>query len=59
MTWLTTWPTHGRPTYAEHATEQAAEAHAAEIVRSGTAAHATAFEATDIHVLPDEETQRP
>jgi hypothetical protein len=52
MTWLTTWPAHGRPTYAEHDTEQAAEAHALEIVRSGTAPHATAYE---FPVLPDEE----
>lgn len=40
MTWISTWPTHGRPTYAEHDTEQ----HALEIVRSGTAPHATAYQ---------------
>lgn len=46
MTWMTTWPTgtHGRPAYAEHDTEQAAEQHAVELVRSNTARTATVFE---------------
>ncbi len=45
MTWLTTWPStaHG-PQYAPHDTEEAAEAHAREIVTTGRAPHATAFE---------------
>ena len=48
MTWLTTWPTTTSGTqYAAHDTEQEATAHAAEIVRSGQAPHATAFEVED------------
>lgn len=49
--WLTTWPSSGpgrdgtgAPQYAEHATEREAEAHAAELIRSGTARHATVYE---------------
>lgn len=44
MTWLTTWPANGIPTYAAHATEAAAAAHATELVRSKTAIVATYFE---------------
>jgi hypothetical protein len=46
MTWMTTWPSgrNGPPAYREHESEAAAEAHATEIVRNGTAPHATAFE---------------
>lgn len=44
MTWTTTWPRNGCPQYREHPTERAAEAHATELVRSGTATHATFFE---------------
>lgn len=40
MTWLSTWPRYGRPEYAEHTSEAAAEAHAIEVVRSGIAPHA-------------------
>ena len=54
MTWLSSWPIRGMPQYAEHPTEQAAEAHALEVVRSGIASHATAFEANNIRALPDE-----
>lgn len=42
--WFTTWPANGKPQYAEHHTEQAAEAHAQHIIRTGTAAVATYFE---------------
>lgn len=47
MTWLSTWPSNGRPAYAEHDTEQQAEAHATELVRSGKAAVATYFETSE------------
>lgn len=43
MTWLTTWPHDGAPQYATHATERAAADHAAEVVRSKVAPHATYF----------------
>lgn len=43
MTWLTTWPEDGRPRFAAHATEQAAEDHAQAIVDSKRAVVATAF----------------
>lgn len=44
--WITSWPAkpHGRPAYREHPTEQAAAAHADEIVRSGEAYTATYYE---------------
>jgi hypothetical protein len=42
--WLTTWTRFDRPQYAVHPTEQAAEAHATELVRSGATTHATAYE---------------
>lgn len=44
MTWFTTWPSNGRPQYAEHATEQAAANHADQIIRSKQADVATYFE---------------
>lgn len=44
MTWLTTWPSNGRPAYKEHHSEAAAEAHAQAIVRQGKAATAVVFE---------------
>lgn len=47
MTWLTTWPVAGIPKFAEHDTEALAEAHAAEIVRSGESRIATAFWSED------------
>lgn len=37
MTWLSTWPTPTGPEYAIHETEQQAEAHAVEVVRTGRA----------------------
>ena len=57
MTWISTWPRYGIPQYAVHDTEQAAEAHAAEIVRSGTATHATAYQANQPTVRPDDRNQ--
>ena len=50
MTWLSTWPSNGKPAYAEHDTETQAEAHATEVVRSGKAAVATYYR------IDDEET---
>lgn len=48
MTWMTTWPSKAGPNgYAEHATEAAAEAHAAEIVRRKEATVAVVFEIAD------------
>ncbi len=46
MTWLTTWPTRdfsGCPAFAEHETEQAAEAHADELRKSKAALVAVVF----------------
>lgn len=43
MTWFSTWPTPTGPEYAIHETEQQAEAHAVEVVRSGQARIATCF----------------
>lgn len=43
MTWLTAWP---GAIPVEHPNQAAAEAHAAEIVRSKKAEHATAYEMT-------------
>lgn len=50
MTWITTWPTGNSqiPQYAEHPTEAAAEAHAAELVRSKRAHYAVAFWASGV-----------
>lgn len=42
MVWLSTWPSNGKPVYAQHTTEAAAEEHAAQMVRAG-AVGATAF----------------
>lgn len=50
MTWVTAWP---GATPIEHPNQAKAEAHATEIVRSGTASHAVAYELA----LPDEEIQ--
>lgn len=47
MTWLSTWPDQGRPTYRVHATEADAERHATDVVRRGDAAVATYFEMND------------
>lgn len=44
--WLTSWPCNGLVAYAEHPTEAAAEAHAAQVVRAG-APHAVAFWSED------------
>lgn len=44
MSWMTSWPSNGRPAYREHTTEAAAEAHASELVRSGNASSAVVFE---------------
>lgn len=45
MTWMTTWPIGNSqtPQYAAHDTEQQAEAHAAELIRSKRAYHAVVF----------------
>lgn len=44
MTWFTTWPANGQPQYAPHVTEQAAQKHAEELVKSGRTSVATYFE---------------
>lgn len=48
--WLTTWPLHGKPQYAEHDTESQAAAHAHELVRSGRTDTATFFEIEGLEI---------
>lgn len=50
MTWMSTWPSNGIPTYRVHATEQEAAAYSKWLIDSETTRTAVYFELA----LPDE-----